>query len=661
MQSDAHSVKASMPPEGENRFQQIEQQFEMMHDQLQSQQLSPYSHAPPSRGSTRPKERNPRHVDLLDALFSSHRYHIQSTTALSPITPYNEDIAERNMTRFLQEQPRKKSMCTRLLSVLYQEDVAERNMTKSRRRSRSLSRTRLGQSRSQGSSGSKAGNNQGMELNSPEITSPLSMNDADRQAASSKERTSSGRSSLRHQKSAPNLSAERTSQGAAESKPSGHLGVPPAHKQGDTWTNTPLPDSPTIPLAMRQDKNMNENQSIHNRKPSSNRGSGSLRPSLNRSPLITPRLGSKKNVRDLSINTELAARGRPAAKISHRAIQPPTPDTVDKQNPSIAEVMNSPLPAGTPTTISPLPPSNPKVAEIMDMFRQAYSTSQTITPHPTFETLQDAIIREINSHEAFQRVPPPEQGPPFTPQETFEQTPSTKRTPGYGRSRSGSLKDGQISKLIRRSSFKSHSRSKSSETRKIISTSVSPKIFRRRHTDAPPPSPGFLETAEITEDDRVEQTTYMDLLLRSEKSSNPGSERQTNMDESLIDSQALSPFSPPRMSERSKTAPSVLHLRAQRSASSSESWDSFSADDSDEEVIQLPSVDIPYVQIEGVDESSVSYVTGKTTPQDAYRLMNWPRKSSKNISPRNRSSSNYSQPTPKPQHYLRGMRSVESC
>ncbi|PLB51117.1 hypothetical protein P170DRAFT_509151 [Aspergillus steynii IBT 23096] len=651
LQSDPHSANVSQPLDGQNRFQQIEKQFEIMHDQLQTQPLSPHSHVPPSRGSTRPKERNPGHVDLLDALFSSHRYHIQSTTTLSPITPYNEDIAERNMTRFLQGQPRKKNVYTRFLSALYQEDVAERNMTKSRRRSRSLSRTRDGQSRGQDNAGShsrsRAGDSRGTELNSREITSPMSMNDADRHASSARERILSGKSSLRHQKSAPNLSAERAgaSQGAAGSNPGGHLSVPPAHKQGDTWRNTPLPDSPTIPVAMRQDKNMNENHPIYNRY----RGSGYSRPSLHRGPLITPRLGSKKNVRDLSINTELAALGRSAAKISHRAIQPPTPNTLEKQNPSIAEVMNSPLPAGTPTSISPLPTSNQKVAEIMEMFRQAYSTSQAITPHPTFETLQDAIIREINSHEAFNRVPPPERGPPFTPspsQDTFEPDLDIRRAPGGGRSRSSSLKDGQISKLIRRGSFKNHSRSKSSETRKSKSSSVSPKIFRRRHTDAPPPSPGFLDTFETKKDGREEQVTYMDLLSRSEKLS-PNSEPESTL-------------SPPQMPERSKTAPSVLHLRAQTSASSSESWNSLSVDDSDEEVIQLPSVDIPYVQIQGVDENSVSYVTGQTPPQDAYRLMNWPRKSRKSISLKNRPGSNHSQPTPKLEHHVRGMRSVES-
>ncbi|KAK1139750.1 hypothetical protein N8T08_011214 [Aspergillus melleus] len=376
-----------------------------MHNQLQTQPLSPWSQVPPSRGSARPKERNPRHVDLLDALFSSHRYQIQSTTSLSPITPYNEDIAERNMTRFLQEQPRKKNI----------------------------------------------------------------------------------------------------------------------------------------------------------------------------------------------------------------------------QNPSIAEVMNSPLPAGTPTSISPLPQSK-RIEEIMDMFRKAHSASQAVTPHPTFETLQDAIIREINSHEAFQRVPPPEQGPPFTPspsQETFKQ----------GHNRTRSLKNGQFSKLARRGSVQKHARSKSSETRKSISTSVPPKVFRRRHTDALPPSPGLFETSETGKESCQEQVTYMDLLLRSEKHSpNPGSK---------------STISPPPILGRSKTAPSVLHLRAQTSVSSSEGRPSFSADDSDEEVIQLPSVGIPCVQIQGVDENNVSYVTGPTTPRTAYRLMNWPRKS---INPRTRSGGNR----------LQGMRSVES-
>ncbi|THC93787.1 hypothetical protein EYZ11_006733 [Aspergillus tanneri] len=421
---------------------------------------------------------------------------------------------------------------------------------------------------------------------------------------------------------------------------------------------------------MKQDKNVNENRPTQNRSLSSSSG--------NRNPLISPRPGCRRNVRELSINTELAARGRPATKITHRAIQPPTPNTLEtRQNLSIAEVMNSPLPLGTPTSVSPLH-SDQKVSEIMDMFRQAYISSQAITPHPTFETLQDAIVREINSHEAFRRVPVPDPGPPFTPspsEESFDGVLNVKRSPGSGSNRTVSLKDGQFSKLIRRSSFKKHTRARTSETGKSISTSVPSKAFRRasettnrrRHTDAPPPTPGFFDTLETRPQRGTvrpeEQVTYMDLLLRSQKSSsNPGPKRYPDLGSHLDHVQRMSTASPD-MSERSIPAPSVLHMRAQTSVSSGDSRTSFSAYESDEEVIQLPSVGVPFVQIQCVDEHNLSHVAENATSRNAYRLMNWPRKSNRSISLRGnaiKNGSSPSQPTPRIERWVRGMRSVES-
>ncbi|KAL4878882.1 hypothetical protein BJY04DRAFT_194798 [Aspergillus karnatakaensis] len=347
---------------------------------------------------------------------------------------------------------------------------------------------------------------------------------------------------------------------------------------------------------------------------------------------MPPRSGSKKNVLDLSINTELAARGRPK-KISHKAIQPPTPSS-SKLNPSIAEIMNSPLPVPTPTP-SPLPSSNHKVAEIMDMFRKAYASSQAISPHPTFETLQDAIIREINSHEAFSKVPVPEPGPPFTPspsQGSFEKSSPPKL------SSSSSLKDGQLSKLIRKSSQMKHRRD--SEARKSIST-LNPNTARRdsdppsrrRHTDAPPPSPGFFNTL-IPQHPTAptESVTYMDLLLQSANAPTVKRNRTTS----------VSAGSGPSTT----STPSVLCMRAQTTSSSNDSPRSFAADTDDSDIIHLPSISsIPRVQIHGVDENNVTFTAENTTPRNAQRLMNWPRRASRSTSLRNNFAKNGRSPS----------------
>ncbi|KAL2862765.1 uncharacterized protein BJX67DRAFT_291418 [Aspergillus lucknowensis] len=620
-------------------FQNIERQFEVMHDRLKARPTSPASHIPPSRASSRRTTKNPRHIDLLEALFSSHRYQVEAGM-VSPITPYNEDVAERNMAPFLRPRGgRNRNPYARIISALYQEDVADRNIAQNRRRSRSLSRGtglfRLKSNQSYKLDYQRRGDVAQTQTHSS-TESQLLVNSISQEALYSvpksfrdqitadkiESRPSTG-GLLRSQRSAPTVLSERTSapQGRA-SRTDRNLGIPPAHKQGDAWSNTPLPDSPTLPIETSVKRSPNDRESQQDSPAASTPSSRPPRTPRDQALPISPRLGSKKNVRDLSINTELAARGRPK-KIVHRAIQPPTPSNHDmRQNPSIAEVMNSPLPVATPTP-SPLPSSNQKVAEIMDMFRKAYTSSQAITPHPTFETLQDAIIREINSHEAFQRVPVPEPGPPFTPspsQGSFSKTPSPPKPSG-----SISLKDGQLSKLIRKSSFKKHRRG--SEARKSISTTVPSNVLRdtpsrRRHTDAPPPSPGFFETMDQQPSPLRGPVTYMDLLLHSEKPSLSQGTRNT----SLNNGSRAHPTA----------APSVLQMRAHTSPSTEDSSTILSTDDSDSDIIHLPSVSgLPRVQIHGVDENNVTYIAENTTPRNAYRLMNWHRKSSRSYTLRN--------------------------
>ncbi|KAL2829257.1 hypothetical protein BDW59DRAFT_142390 [Aspergillus cavernicola] len=638
----AHSPPGRTPSSGSSQplnenehFYNLERQFEVMHDQLKSRPMSPPSHIPLSRASSRLTTKNPRHVDLLDALFSSHRYQMQSPGLMSPITPYNEDVAERNMAPFLRPRGgRTRNAYKRIVSALYQEDVADRNIAQNRRRSRSLSRSttrsRLTTSHSY-QLNYQHGDSRGKESQLVNSISQEALYSApksfrDKVVSDSRDSSPSG-NWLRTQRSAPTVLSEQasTSRGSA-SHTERHLGVPPAHKQGETWSNTPLPDSPTLPMVTHVKRSLNER-----RKQQDAPAARAPSPRMPSTPKgqelpISPRVGSKKNVRDLSINTELAIRGRPK-KIVHRAIQPPTPSTHDmNKNPSIAEVMNSPLHVATPIS-SPLQSSNQKAAEIMDMFRKAYSSTQAITPHPTFETLQDAIIREINSHEAFQRVPIPEAGLPFTPSH-YELCDETASPP-----KPVALKDGQLSKLIHKSSFKKHRRG--SEARKSTSTSIPSNIFRRtsdaasrtpsrrRHTDAPLPSPGFFDTMNpqpfIPSQDPV---TYMDLILQSENSANTKRNRTTSVTG--------------RSGSRSTSTPSVLCMRAQTSLCVNDSPRSFAADDNDSDIIHLPSISsIPHLQIQGVDENNVTYLAENTTPRTAYRLMNWPRKSSRTLSLRN--------------------------
>ncbi|KAE8370080.1 hypothetical protein BDV27DRAFT_97666 [Aspergillus caelatus] len=673
--------------EPDHPFQRIEKQFEVLHDQLQARPLSPRSPAPPSRASSRTTTRDPRHVDLLDALFSSHRYHIQSAQTLSPISPYNEDIAERNMTRFLQGQSGKPTVYSRILSALYQEDVADRNIARNKRGGRPSSRNTA--SRSRGNSfqrssqshqdearcrpRSKAGSSlaRSMSQEAPRSTTPPH---ADQSTTPRPNVSPATEGPLRQQRSVPNLSAEITNspQRETDSRSGGFLGVPPPYKQGDTWSSTPLPDSPTLPPMVTRDTETSESHPTPDLPPSrSSRSRSSSVTSGSHNPSNAIKSKPKKNVRDLSINTELAARGKPSTKITHRAIQPPTPSSLAmKQNPSIAEVMNSPLPAGSPTSPSPGLQSDQKIAEIMDMFRQAYTSSPAISPHPTYETLQDAIIREINSHEAFQRVPLPESGPPFTPsfsQETFYPEIDVPTTEGPSTNRTMSLREGQISKLIRRGSFKKHRRG-SDARRSISTTSVPSKVFwkssettsRRRHTDAPPPSPGFFNTLEQNHQASKESVAYMDLLSKARKSS-----ANVPLGKTPDVARSISNPQPPATAslESANPAPSVFHMRAQASTSSINSRISFSAEDSDEEVIELPSVGIPKLQIHGIDENNVTYIAENTSPRNAFKLMSWPQRSGRSVSLRGNWFTNESSNSPSRSSSRGGLttRSVASC
>ncbi|KAJ5874030.1 uncharacterized protein N7529_002460 [Penicillium soppii] len=651
-----------------HHFDQIEKQFEDLHDRL-DRPTSSQSQLPPATHFNVPKSQNGRYIDLMDALTSSERPQTTTPESLSPpVSPYNEDIAERNMTRFLRIQYRNGLSSSRILSALYQEDVADRNIAKYSNTGRTMSSLSC---RSSPAAPGRVRIPEGQRRKSrkrdpgkPTWASAenLRTNASKDDGSGTPSKGGSG-NSLRPRRSAPSLCADEgfIPQEDAPPSPVQRLGVPPAYKQGKRWSNTPLPDSPTIPIPTPKADSSDATKAPSVPKPPSTIARSSSLTPRSISPSPSSGSGSKKNARGLSINTQLATQGRP--KIAHRAIQPPTPSTSSmKRAPSIAEVMNSPLPF--PSPISP-PKSFPgyKASELMDLFTKAYMSAQGSLP--TYESLHDAIVREINSHEAFRRVPVPAPGPPFTPSPEQGEFGNASR-PAIGLNRSFSTKS-----RMNKNSFTKHNRTP--ESRRSISTSVgydrllrkvSGSPARRRHTDAPPPSPGFLaefqpKNPAVSSPVTGEPITYMDVLRASSDQhaassahcASPHVSRKRGRSDSVGNLAAI-PRSTPDMSPTPKT---VYCMQAHSTPSSNGSHE-----DSDDDIIHLPSLTMPLprVQIEGVDENNVRYVIDAASPDDAQKLMYWPQRIRGGVG--SKIYGNSLSPLSRARMQLRGSRSVES-
>ncbi|KGO41675.1 hypothetical protein PEX1_095000 [Penicillium expansum] len=648
-----------------HHFDQIEKQFEDLHDRLERSTSSQSQVRPLSSHFVPQKPKNGRHIDLMDALFSTENNQTTTPVPLSPpASLYNEDVAERNMTRFLRIQCRNGLAKSGILSALYQEDVADRNIAKYSSPGRSLSHL---SSRSSPAAPGRVQIPESQRRNArkrdPGKPSWASAENLRKKLSHDGSGTSSTRpqsqlgNCLKSQRSAPSLSADEdfVPQEDAPPTPVQRLGIPAAYKQGKRWSNTPLPDSPTIPIPMGDSKSAVEAPSVP-RPPATIARSTQI--SLPPPKLTEP--NSKKNARGLSINTQLAAKGRP--KIAHRAIQPPTPSTSElKQGPSIAEVMNSPLPVSTP--ISPLKSSRFKPSDMMEFFTKAYKSIQG--SHPTYETLQDAIVREVNSHEAFRRVPVPAPGPPFTPaSDKNEFSNDFRLATTLHRSSSGK------NRLMNKSSSKHKS---TLESRRSISTSVgydrllrkvSGSPARRRHTDAPAPTPGFLaefqphEEPVITRPGSREPITYLDVLHASSEQqpistsgcASPSVSRKRGRSQSIGNLTAMAcsgsdvPF-----------VPGTVYCMQAHSAPSSNS----SHEDSDDDIIHLPNPSPPpRVQIEGVDENNIRYVIDAASPDEAQKLMYWPQQIRRGGA--SNPYGNSLSPLSRARMQLRGSRSVET-
>jgi hypothetical protein len=652
-----------------HHFDQIEKQFVDLHDRL-DRPTSSQSQLPPVAHFKVPKSQNGRHIDLMDALVSSERPQTTTPEPVSPPTsPYNEDVAERNMTRFLRIQYRNGLSSSRILSALYQEDVADRNIAKYSSTGRTMSglscqsspaapgRVRIPESQKRKSRKRDPG--KPTWASAENLRTKPSKDDGS--GTSSQGSQVNRANSLRPQKSAPILCADEgfVPQEDAPPSPVQRLGVPPVYKQGKRWSNTPLPDSPTIPVPMGDKSGAAEAPSVP-RPPSTISRSSSLPPrSISPPPSSGP--GSKKNARGLSINTQLATKGR--SKIAHRAIQPPTPSTSSlKRPPSIAEVMNSPLPISSPISLRKASPRF-KASELVDLITKAYVSAQGSDLN--HESLQDAIVREVNSHEAFRRVPVPVPGPPFTPSAEQKEFGNASK-PAIGLNRSSSTKS-----RMNKGSFTKHKRTP--DSRRSISTSVgydrllrkvSGSPARRRHTDAPPPSPGFLADIQpnrsaVSSFAAGEPITYMDVLRASSEqrpASNTGCagpqvSRKRGRSDSVGNLVTI-PRSAPDMSLTPKT---VYCMQAHSTPSSHGSHE-----DSDDDIIHLPSLTMPppRVQIEGVDENNIRYVIDAASPDDAQKLMYWPQRIRGGVG--SNVYGNSLSPLSRARMQLRGSRSVET-
>ncbi|CRG83740.1 hypothetical protein PISL3812_01096 [Talaromyces islandicus] len=462
-------------PDLNQHFEGIERQFEELHESFYTRTVSSLRQFRYHGSKSPSPSRSSRHVDVIEALFSGHRYRM-SPISLSPSTPYNEDVADRNLhtlPKLVSTSPGYAST----KSTLYQEDVADRNMTaspSSQLGSRSHSSTiRSDSSRGRGSKPASRGRYTG--------------------------------SSQLHSRPS---SETRTPSIVVASSPTSHPPLKPQASEPDIRSiHIRTPDLASFPrpptssgpraLAERATTHVPSVPNTTGLKPEH----GERRSSVSKRPGLA-RAGSSKNVLDLSIDTGITASKKPSIKIEHRVIQPPTPNKLTvPQAASIAEIVNSPLPAGTPSPFAPEFPHGYNADEIMNMFKQAYISTQVASPgHPTFETLQDAIIREINSHDAFQSVPVPTTDPPFTPpasDNSFDETILLPPPGPSGPRKDQAEKEGQLSKKIRKGSFarnrgKSISSTKGGE--KNLKKESHSFMSKRRHTYAQPPTPDWLHS-----------------------------------------------------------------------------------------------------------------------------------------------------------------------
>lgn len=591
-------------PSVNRHFHGIEKQFEQLHEHFHSYPFSLFQFKYGSPNST--KSPAPRHVDVLETLFSSYRYRI-SSRSLSPTSPYNEDIADRNLSTTIPTKPMRNARVpyARIVSTIYQEDVADRNIASSGGNAW-YPESRISPT---GPSRSKAGRVIPIKLRTGNSHSTVlvSVSHEDLRCLSGSTQSKSALQSSyeaetisRPQTAAPDLLVEQGSslRDATALDPSRHL------------NHARLPEGERGPRNLSSDSTEDSKQKI-------NRATNAAIPSLRGSlkgfgSLDSPHLVSRRNVRDLSINTQLASLARPGIKIDHSSTQSPTPShLLTAPNPSVTEIVNSPLPTATPTGISPQPTPTSNFEEIMSVLKHACLSTRTTSSNPTFETLQDAIVREINSHDAFRQVPVPETGPPFTPpasQESFDLEPDLQMS-----SKALSEKENQLAKLIRKGSMVRKRGKSISSANNLKGDDKMPRHgseflgLKRRHTYAQPPSADWVDAEQPT-------GPAMSRLLADF----PGGFDQRYFADSHLK----------RKSDPVLSSP-VYHMQAIKSGFGIEAAVDIVGDYDEDEITQLPQMGAPTVQIKAVDDNNVTYILNATEPLTPQELMSISSKISK--------------------------------
>ncbi|KAI2451719.1 chaperonin-containing T-complex alpha subunit Cct1 [Ophidiomyces ophidiicola] len=110
---------------------------------------------------------------------------------------------------------------------------------------------------------------------------------------------------------------------------------------------------------------------------------------------------ARKNRHDLSIDLDRAAPRSGFVKLATQPAAAPAHDAPRRRH-ADRDLVSSPVSVASHAPSLKMPAA--EVQEIMNLFKQAYESLHSLDAHPTFETLQDAIIREINSHDAFRHI-----------------------------------------------------------------------------------------------------------------------------------------------------------------------------------------------------------------------------------------------------------------
>lgn len=471
----AYPLQSQSKQDVNRHYEGIERQFEQLHETFYSRTLASLRQLRYT-GSSESSDQKNRYIDVVEALFSNHRYQMSSTRSMSPITPYNEDVADRNI--IAQHLPQLNPQYSRLLSGLYQEDVADRNISRSKsnpiykgpRSSRLSVRSDDHEERASSSRSKSQGRSREPRTSYPPAIPTKSPNRDRPMKLPVPEKERKDQTLLRPQASAPDLSM-------AEIKTPDLASFPrPPTSGADTVVEEPAKEPEKVPekvppkaskkapskalekaieRALAEEEAVTDNSTISSERLSPDIDRSDSRTSDAKSS--TSSRTSKKNVRDLIINTDIAAMKKPSIRIEHCAIQPPTPQNAAQilQNASIDEIVHTPLPTVGPNNFTPQLSPALDVDEIMRILKQAYNnTKHKSSPlYPTFETLQEIIIREINSHDAFRKVP--------IPSDLLVTPPSSENSldddillppPGPSRVKPLPEKESPLSRLIRRRS-----------------------------------------------------------------------------------------------------------------------------------------------------------------------------------------------------------------